>query len=68
MRVQFILISALLSVMCWVGAFQATRETYHAGMAVGVIPNLHIRQNFLEAVSGGPVPWHFRHPFSSHFG
>lgn len=62
------IISALLGAISWVGAFQATRESYHYGISTGAIPNLHIKENLLEAVSGAPVPWHFRSKLTGHVG
>ena len=62
------IISALLGAISWVAAFQATRESYHYGISAGVIPNLHIKENLLEAFSGGPVPWHFRSKLSGRVG
>lgn len=58
MRIQFLIISALLGALSWVGAFHATRESYHYGISTGVIPNLHIKENLVEAFSGDPVAWH----------
>lgn len=50
-RLKVLLVALVISLALWAGWFYATRGLYHAAQDVGVMPNLHIKENIRDAIS-----------------
>jgi hypothetical protein len=50
MKIQILIITVLVSVMCWVFMFDVSRDAYREAHAEGIVPNLHIERHLHQLI------------------